>query len=319
MWNLFSSGICVYDWSLWKPMLITNVCADARRIGAKFDERPERLLRRLPRRADRVLVHLDISDDSPFIASAAGFSSALVAHGIEVLNCNVRDIRKRTVQSACMAYGLPSLIPTPTGPADELLIVKTDLNSGGVREQMLPGRVKKRFNLPPQAGVIKSPKGYFVSRRSQIAPELWKDQELVIEKYLTNPDGRFFRIYVMKSAIVISAGYSQDRLKRMGGDVRRQNHWFWRDRDSIAPFDADPKLPSALLRTLGVFIDRFDVDYAAIDVIESESGEFYIVDVNKTPYWGSEFQAGLLEHLRRGLQSEVVGIAATFRSGAQPG
>jgi hypothetical protein len=69
MWNFFSSGMCVYDWSAWKGMLITNICADTRRIRARFDERPESLLRRLPKRADRLLIHLDISEDSPFTES----------------------------------------------------------------------------------------------------------------------------------------------------------------------------------------------------------------------------------------------------------
>ena len=216
MWNLFSSGMCVYDWSAWDGTLITNICADARRIRAKFEERPEHLLRRLPRRADRVLVHLDISEHSPFPAASTEIASALSARGIEILNFNVRDIRKRTIQSACIAYGLPALLPTPIGPDDELLIVKTDLNSGGRREQQLPKRLKQRLNLPLQLGLIKTPKEYFVCHRAALTAELWNDPELVIERYVTNPAGRFFRVYVMKGALVISSGCTQNPLKRMG-------------------------------------------------------------------------------------------------------
>jgi hypothetical protein len=210
------------------------------------------------------------------------------------------------VQSACIAYGLPSLIPTPTGADDELLIVKTDLNSAGTREQLLPEPLRKRFSLPLQAGPIKNPKGYFVRPRAQITPDLWNDRELVVERFLTNAAGRFFRVYVMKQAVVISTGCTQNPLKRMSRDVGRKNYCFWRAGESVTPFDEDTELPPALLRTLGVFTARFGVDYAAIDVIESDTGEFYIVDVNKTPYWGSEFQPGLLEHLRRGLNGDAV-------------
>jgi hypothetical protein len=298
-----SSGICVYDWSLWKPMLIKNIAPDARGIRAKFQERPERLLRRLPRGTDCVVVHLDISDNGPFIANPREWARVLTGRGIKVLNLDVQDIRKRTVQAACVAYGLPSLIATPDGPGDELLIVKTNLNSGGVPEQTLTARQRARFDLPREPGRINSPKEYFVSPRANVAPEIWKDPELVVERYLTNAAGRFFRIYILHSAVVISEGYSQDKLKRMGRDVRRKNHWLWREGERIAPHSGSgAELPVGLLRTLGIFAARFHVDYAAIDIIESATGTFHIIDVNKTPYWGSEHQPGLLEHMRLGLR-----------------
>jgi hypothetical protein len=56
-----------------------------------------------------------------------------------------------------------------------------------------------------------------------------------------------------------------------------------------------------LLSTAGIFMHRFKLDYGALDIVESEAAEFHVVDVNKTPYWGSERQPGLIEHLRLGL------------------
>jgi hypothetical protein len=92
----------------------------------------------------------------------------------------------------------------------------------------------------------------------------------------------------------------------MNGDVRRQNFWLWRESEAVVPFrGSGSELPPALLRILGVFIARFRVDYAAIDVVEGNQEDFYIVDVNKTAYWGHEYQEGLLEHLRRGFDAPV--------------
>jgi len=42
-----------------------------------------------------------------------------------------------------------------------------------------------------------------------------------------------------------------------------------------------------------------------VDVVESESGEFYAVDLNRTPYWGNEKQPGMLEHLRLGFSKAI--------------
>jgi hypothetical protein len=302
MWPFPSNGICVLDWSKWKPMLIMSVAPDARRIRARFGEHPERLLLRLPRRTDRLLVHLDISQNSPFIPEPTALEEICELWGIQLLNCGLRDIRKRTVQAACITHRLPSLAAPPDGPADELLIVKSNLNAGGVPELMLPAAQKARFNLGTQPRRMKSPKDYFIAPRASLAPEIWNDPELVIERFVTNPEGRFFRAYILKSSVVVSEGYSPEPIKRMRPDVQRRNHWLWRYGTSIVPYHgSNTTLPRALLRTLGVFVPGFRVDYGAIDIIESEAHEFHIIDVNKTPYWGSASQPGLLEHLRLGL------------------
>jgi hypothetical protein len=300
MWGF--SDICAYDWSGWKGSLLQTISPRARRILAKVGETPERLAKRLPRRTRLLVVHLDISDNEPFIADAAEFARSVAQRGVAVLNCLEADIRKRTVQACCKSYGLPSVAAEAQGDADELLIVKTDLNSGGTREQQLPADQRARFKLPSRLGFVNGPSGYFVKRRADLDAEVWSDPELVVERYMTNPLGRFFRVYVTGNAVAISEAYDKIEVKRMGGDIRRHNYWLWRQGDSLrAHSGSGPGLPPALLATAGIFIDRFKLDYGALDVVESESGEFHVVDVNKTPYWGDERQPGLIEHLRLGL------------------
>jgi hypothetical protein len=302
MWG--SSDFCVYDWSGWKGSLIVNISPRARRIRAKFGESPEHLAKRLPRRTRLLLVHLDISNHAPFITCQAEWGRILSQRGVAVLNCVCGDIRKRTIQDCCKAYGLPSVSAAADGRDDELLIVKTDLNSGGQREQLLSCDLKARFNLPANLGRLKGPSGYFVKRRDEVGVEFWNDPDLVVERYMTNSLGRFFRVYVAADAVVISEAYDAVQVKRMGDGVRqqnRQNHFLWRQGEFLHAYSgSESKLPPELLRTAAVFAHRFPLDYGAVDVVESETGEFYIVDVNKTPYWGEEHQPGLLEHLRLG-------------------
>jgi hypothetical protein len=300
MWGF--SDTCAYDWSGWKGSLLQTISPQARRILAKLGETPQRLAKRLPRRTKLLIVHLDISDNEPFIANAAEFARSLSERGVAVLNCLEADIRKRTVQACCKRYGLPSVTATPEGDADELVIVKTDLNSGGTREKQLSADHGGRFKVATRRGLVNGPSDYFVKKRADIGAEVWCDPELVVERYMTNPLGRFFRVYVAGKAIVISEAYDKTAVKRMGGDIRRHNYWLWREGESLRGHSgSNPDLPPALLSTAAIFIHRFRLDYGALDVVENENGEFHVVDVNKTPYWGNEQQPGLIEHLRLGL------------------
>ena len=304
MWK--SPDLCVYDWSEWRGSLIASVWSKARRIRANFQEPPHEVAARLPRKAKLLLVHLDISVMSPFISDASALIGVLSQRNVRVLNGRSADIRKRTIQSRCRDLGLPSVTATASGPDDELLIVKTDLNSGGEREQLLSAAQKALFDLTAHPGGMKRPDDYFVARRADLAADIWNDSTLVVERYVQNPFDRFFRVYAAANAVVISEAYTDARVKRMAGRIRRHNHWLWRDRDRIyGDSKIAAKLPSSLLHTAGIFLDHFHLDYGAIDIVESQDGEFCVVDVNKTPYWGDEKQPGLIEHLHLGISKAI--------------
>ena len=299
MWN--SPTLCVYDWSDWDEFLINSVWSRARRIPANFRESPHEVAARLPRKTKLLLVHLDISVGSPFISDASAFVDVLSRRGIRVLNCLPQDCRKRTIQSCCRDFGLSSVTTSVSGPGEELLIVKTDLNSGGEREQLLTPAQKVQFDLTAYPGRMKSPAEYFVTRRADVAPDIWNDPTLVVERYVKNSSDRFFRVYVAMNAVVISEAYTDALVKRVGGGIRRYNHWLWRQAEQIyGESNVTAKLPQGLLHTAGVFLSRIHLDYGAIDIVESQDGEFFVVDVNKTPHWGDEKQPGLIEHLHLG-------------------
>jgi hypothetical protein len=299
------SDTFVYDWSGWKGSLITTISPRARRIRAKVSASPQRCANRLPRRAKLLIVHLDISDNAPFIEDAGEFGRSVSERGVTVFNAAVSDIRKRSVQACCKAFGLPSVRAAADGNPEEMLIVKTDLNSGGTQERQLPAKLKARFKLPVRAGLINNASEYFVKRRADVDIKVWDDPELVVERYMANRLGRFFRVYFAGNAVVISEAYDATDVKRMGGDIRRQNYWLWRQEDILRGHSgSEPALPPALLATAGRFAHGFKLDYGALDIVENDGGEFYVVDVNKTPYWGTERQPGLVEHLRLGL-SEI--------------
>jgi hypothetical protein len=304
VWN--SPTICVYDWSFWNGSLIVSIWPKSRRIPAKFPEAPQEIAARLPRKTKFLLIHLDTSVMSLFISSVPELVEVLSQRGVRLLNHQPSDIRKRAIQARCHDFGLPSVAAEITGPDDELLIVKTDLNSGGTREQWLTPTQKTQLNLPPGERRMKSPDDYFVRRRADIPADVWNDPALVVERYVKNPLGRFYRVYFVMNAIVISEAYTDTMVKRMAGPIRRINHFLWRQEEQIySDSNVANNLPPALLKMAGAFAHRLQLDYGAIDVVESETGEFYVVDLNKTPYWGDEKQRGLLEHLRSGFSKAL--------------
>jgi hypothetical protein len=160
---------------------------------------------------------------------------------------------------------------------------------------------------------MKRPEDYFVTRRGDLAPETWNDKTLVVERYIKNPLGRFFRVYAAANAIVISEAYTDAHVKRMAGPIRRHNHRLWREGERIySDSHATTKLPPRLLQTAGIFLHRFQLDYGAIDIVESHEGEFCVVDVNMTPFWGNERQAGLTEHLHLGFSKAMKDLTPTL-------
>jgi hypothetical protein len=304
VWN--SPIICIYDWSIWDGSLITSIWPKARRICANALESPQEVAARLPLKTKLLLIHLDISVMSAFISDVSEFIDVLRQRNIRVLNGLPLDIRKRTIQFLCRDFGLPSVTAPLRGPDEELLIVKTDLNSGGTREQRLSPTQKAQFVGTTDAGRMKGPGDYFVSRRADLLADIWNDSTLVVERYVQNPFDRFFRVYVAMDSVVISEAYTDALVKRMEGRIRRHNHFLWRQGERIyGDSNVAGKLPSRLLDIAGAFLDRFHLDYGAIDVVESEAGEFYLVDLNKTPYWGNEKQRGLTKHLRKGFSKAM--------------
>jgi hypothetical protein len=299
LWN--SPDICAYDWSNWKGFLIRAIWPRVRRIRAEFNESAQEVAQRLPRSARILLLHLNISVLSPFIDDTAAFADVLLKRGVKVLNIHPTDIRKQTLQSMCREFGLPSVAAEEAGPDEEMLIVKTDFNSGGRQEQLLSPAQRAKFDLPAQAGRMKSPGDYFVGRREELPPDTWRDPTLVVERFMRNPLNRFYRVYAAVNSIVISEAYTDANVKRMEGKIRRHNHFLWREGARIESRATDvAKVPPRLIEVAGIFLDRFQLQYGAVDFVESEAGEFYAVDLNRTPYWGDEKQRGMIEHLRLG-------------------
>jgi hypothetical protein len=50
------------------------------------------------------------------------------------------------------------------------------------------------------------------------------------------------------------------------------------------------------------------IDYGAFDIVNDDHGNYYVIDINATPYWGDGGHPALLAHLAAGLR-ETLAIA----------
>jgi hypothetical protein len=298
------SPLVVCEYNGWHGYAIEQVCPDALRIALRPGESARSVLSGIPREARAVLMHVNLSRTTGVIADEAALWASLRDRGVMLLNAAAADIRKRTIHERCEAIGLPSARAPRQGADDERLVVKTNLNYGGAPEVDLArdlGWRAERFTGRLTATSVGSPH-YPVYRRHEVPPALWDDPGLVVERFIENPDGIIFRIYVIGPATVVSEVWSDDDIKKLSVPVRaRVNHLFWRTATGhVADGPSSETLGRVATLTRRV-CQALGVDFGTADCVMGGDGSLVVVDINKTPHWGGDVRPDIIGHLRRGL------------------
>jgi hypothetical protein len=304
--RLRASPLVVCEYNAWHRYTIQELRPDALRILLRPGETGNRVLRGVPHTARAMLMHLNASRTDGFISDANALWTSLRDRGVTLVNSEATDIRKRTIQERCEGLGLPSARAGREGPEGERLVVKTNLNYGGGPERDLVRTLKQRavsFTGTLTATSIGSTH-YMVCRRSDVPPSLWDDTALVIERFIENPDGVFFRVYVVGPATCVSEVWSDYDIKKLSLPVRaRVNHFYWTaDSGSVAATAPNETVARVVALTRQV-CHVLGVDFGAADCVMGADGSLFVVDVNKTPYWGNDVRPDVIAHLRHGLDS----------------
>jgi hypothetical protein len=163
------------------------------------------------------------------------------------------------------------------------------------------GRRAERFTGVLTATSIGSAH-YTVCRRHEVPVASWDDPGLVVERFIENPDGVFFRVYVVGPATCVGEAWSDYDIKKLSLPVRaRVNHCYWTT--GVADVAAGPT-STTVARVVAVtrkVCGALGVDFGAADCVMGSDGTVVVVDVNKTPYWGEDVLPDVIAHLRRGL------------------
>ena len=307
-------------------------------VRAEIGESWNDVLSKIPDDIGVVLPHIDLTDESRVPLNRGELTRQLGERAVLCLNATVQTIAKSHIQETCRSAGMPSSKAEGSGPPEELLIVKSNRNAIGLGESFVTSpEARKYLGLGAQAkkdtrfGNDKLT-GYKIVKRAEIAPDLFDDPNLFIEKYISNRRGFFARAILCRDKIALIVVRDHAPIKTIiYGEKNRKcylasrailrnailrNSWFeyrllsmsydvlWRISRLGAKIKLDLPLANIprLLRQIDQFCLDFGLDYGHLDIAGSDMGDFYIIDVNKTPVTNYCVRwPAIGRHLRQGL------------------
>jgi hypothetical protein len=285
--------LAIYHWKRLEGYLLGKLAegADVVAIAAVEGGDVAGIAEAVSSRADYFIFHIDLTHDAHRLRPDVRrrLIDELGGAGIGVINGGVVDISKRTIHRHNRLAGLPDASADRLGPGDERLIVKTDLNSGGDPEHSSLGWAPNP--------IIPGPGDYRILARRDIPDEWWTSDEIHIGRFIENEEREFYRFHLFGPRVVVSEARSDRAIKRMDGTCPQQDHRL--ELAEIAGLDAgEHGAWVGAAEAAAIFARTFGLGYGAIDIVRDDLGRFFVIDVNKTPYWGADIENDITMHLR---------------------
>lgn len=271
----------MYEWKAWDAFLLSYVLPDAVVIHGNLFEEPSYVLSQVPEEITHFFFQVNVSLKANAPAARNAVCEALSERGIKVVNRRLLNLTKRHLQLELQRLGLPSVLAARNGNPCERLIVKTNDNAGAEFERTLDDAALRTLHLSPPSDSIQSARDYAVLARECLQEPLWLDPGLTIERYVENPDGQFLRVYVAGELVIIVFAYSSALIKKIEGDSRDRNIVTTREDLNHSWTD----IPARLAEVLSTWLKNVSFDYCAIDIV-TDGNEYFIIDVNDTPWVG---------------------------------
>jgi len=234
---------------------------------------------RAPPPAESALLHIDLTRVPPaYVALAEGYP--------RTVNAGVTDISKRHIADGLVVPG-----DGYEGP----VIVKTDLNHGGLPERRLRrgllaalhDRLPDRWSGRPPGGAYR-----VYERAAQVPAWVWRRPELVVQRFLAERHGSHYALhqwFFLGQASIVSTLLGAEPLVK------------WQNRAGSLPLHDE--VPGELRRRRA----ELGFDYGKFDYIVQD-GRAWLLDANTTPHLGgrppwTERQLAVLRTLGSGLDS----------------
>jgi hypothetical protein len=297
-----SAAIYVYEWNAWEYFLLPAALPGARRIPAHPGENYTDVAARVQGDGGTFIFHLNLTETSRIPAGRVELCEHLRARGARVLNGRVTDISKRALQDTCRRAGLRTVAAARAGAPDDTLIVKSNLNYGGLGESWLTAddRLKVGLKDAPRwpdydAGSSEGERGredvlevpsYRILPRCEVGPDVWDSADLVVENYVGNSRDLFYRVHLLGGHVVISRVFDAAPIKKFPPGIQRDDWHFVIPKSAFVKGVAGLPAPTDLVEDVLVLCRSMGLDFGALDVVQDDAGAFYIVDVNSTPWWG---------------------------------
>jgi hypothetical protein len=291
--------VAVLEWRAWKGFLLAHVLGeDAARIETDpFCEFPSVQFERVCDSFKTVCFQINLSVRGRLPLGIRNLTNRFTQRGVHVVNGLVQDIRKSKLQAHLEAIGLASLKATQLGPHDEILFVKTDLNYGGDLERWLP---RESISVGGLDDLISPDIGAYHYKRVQrgmLQEDIWRDPAIVIERYVTNPEDSFYRVYFSGKQIIIVKAFAPGVIKKLSHDPRDTN--FVTDLEHLKAGTDDLPISETLRHDVATFVELTPVEFGCIDVVHDGRDHHYIIDLNLTPYAGTRTHDPFLTNFLR--------------------
>jgi len=301
-----SSGgkVAVLEWQAWTGFLLSHVLgANAVRIETDpFHEFPSEEFDRLCDSFTTVCFQINLSVRRRLPLRIRDLTNRLVERGIYVVNGLVQDIRKSTLQAHLEAIGLSTVKAGRSGSPDEILFVKTDLNYGGELERWLPPESIAAAGFKHLISTDIGAYRYKAVQRGMLQESEWMDPAIVIEKYVTNDEHSFYRVYFSGEQVIIVRAFAPGIIKKLSDDPRNTN--FVTDLEHLKAGTDELSISAKLKRDVATFVENTPVEFGCIDMVHDGHDNHYIVDLNLTPYAGTRvYDAWLNNFLRLGIMN----------------
>jgi hypothetical protein len=297
-----SGTVAVLEWRAWNGFLLAHVLGDdAVRIETDpFREFPSEQFDRVCDAFSTVCFQINLSVRGRLPLRIRDLTGRFAERGLHVVNGLVQDIRKSTLHEHLEAIGLSSLKASPSGPTDEILFVKTALNYGGELERWLP---PEDIAAAGFEHLISSDIGayrYKTIERGMVHKSVWKDPAIVVERYVANAENSFYRAYFSGKQVVIVKAFSLGIIKKLSDDPRDTN--FVTDLAHLKAGTDELEISAKLKRDVATFVEKTPVEFGCIDIVHDGQDNYYIIDLNLTPYAGTRtHDAFLTNFLRLGI------------------
>ena len=199
--------------------------------------------------ADVVIPHVDVSViDDAYLEAMSRFPV--------VVNARVRDIRKSAVSASLV---------TRNDDWNGAVIVKSDLNAGGVPEAMLNDEAQRSGRAPPYPGARALDDYPIFATRQEVPEQVWSTPGLVVEKFRPEQDERGYwtRFWLFFG--------TRERCRRFctSAPIVKAGAAILREECEV------PDEVRAVRASLGI-------DYGKIDFVMHQ-GRAIVLDVNRTP------------------------------------
>jgi len=271
----------IYRWLTSDKFMVHGIVPGASVIEAGVNDEIDDIMDAMPEDASAFHFHLNCTLTARFPKRRDELMKRLRDRGILVVNADLTDISKQTIQRRLGAVGLNTTTASAAGDPEQLIIVKTNLNFGGDSEWAFSEDDRSNLGIGKGSDIIWKPDDYRVIPRREVDASWWSDPSLVCERYVDNAGHLWYRAMVLFSRIVLRALVNESQIKKVASSVI--THTWNLSFAEIEHRSAEATFPDNVARDIVRFAREFHIDYGGLDIMLDDAGRPYIIDVNSTP------------------------------------